>query len=1025
MIKAFVTNPRLITLLIAVLIVSGLAALHTMPRTEDPRITNRFASIITHYPGASAERVEALVSEKIENKIRKQAEIKLLTSTSRPGISVIQVELKDEITEVAEVWSRIRDLVGDVQSNMPQSALPSTLDDDRGYAFTQLIALTWKGPGEADLAILGRYGKELESRLRTVPGTDFIELNGEPEEEILVEVDANTASALKLTPAQVSDLIAGADAKVSAGQLNNPSNQMQLELTGELDSVERIRQIPLVSDHRGFVYRLGDLAKVKRQIKQPQDELAIINGQPGVVVSVRMLPDLRVDNWTQSITDEVDNFKTLLPSNINTQVIFDQNHYTKNRLGELLQNVAMGFAIIVVVLLLTLGWRSALIVAMSLPLTVLFTLTCMNYFGLPIHQMSVIGLVVALGIMVDNAIVMTDTIGQKRHEGESPFYAVRDAIGHLWLPLLGSTATTILAFTPIVLMPGPAGEFVGGIALSVIFSLIGSYLISHTLLAGIAGHFIKQKLPSHAWYHSGLEFEFLSRLFNSSLRLSLSYPKISVLLVFLVPFSGFYLADKLTEQFFPPSDRDMFHIELFLAPQASIQETQRVTQLVSEKLKQKQDIEDIHWFIGNNAPTFYYNLMIRQQGAQNYAQAMIKTTSFQTTNALVGELQGELDDAFPNAQILVRRLEQGPPFNAPIEVRLYGPNLDQLKLQGEEIRRILFSTPDVLHTRATLLAGTPKVWLKVNEEASRVSGLGLTDLAGQLQTHLQGKVNGSVLESTESIPVRIRVNDESRAQLSDIGSLNLTTPQQGFIPVSALAEAELKPSRGAIPRRNGQRVNVIEGYIRTGVLPEKVLNDFKARLEQDQFRLPTGYRLEIGGESAKRDDAVGNLMANLGVIVTLLIAVIVLSFNSYRLSGLIILTAVQAAGLGLLSVYLGGYPFGFTVIIGLLGLIGLAINAAIVILAELRSNPDSASGNIDSIMAGVLSCTRHITSTTITTVGGFMPLILAGGGFWPPFAVAIAGGTVLTTLVSFYFVPAGFLLLTRSKKAQQGQLAQA
>jgi len=309
----------------------------------------------------------------------------------------------------------------------------------------------------------------------------------------------------------------------------------------------------------------------------------------------------------------------------------------------------------------------------------------------------------------------------------------------------------------------------------------------------------------------------------------------------------------------------------------------------------------------------------------------------------------------------------------------------------------------------------PKVWLDVNEASARVAGLGLREIAQQLQTALQGVDAGELLDGTESIPVRVRIADERRQSAAALEQLHISTPAAGNIPLSALASISLQPSLGAIPRRNGERVNVIEGFLGFGVLPGSAMQTYKQALDEAGFELPAGYRLEIGGEASERDRAVGNLMANVGIIVVLLIAVVVLSFNSFRISGLIFATALQAAGLGLLTVWLFGYPFGFTVIIALLGLMGLAINAAIVILAELKADPNAARGDIHAITQAVQSCTRHISSTTITTIGGFMPLILAGGGFWPPFAVAIAGGTLLTTLLSFYFVPSCFLLMTRHR----------
>ncbi|MDO6766111.1 efflux RND transporter permease subunit [Agarivorans sp. 1_MG-2023] len=1016
MIGALFNNGRLIALLITLIIVAGMGAVSTLPRSEDPKITSRFASIVTQYPGASAERVEALVTELIENKIRKLPEIKRVQSSSRPGFSVLQVELKDAVIDVVPVWARVRDLVGELPPLLPDGSSEPVVDDDRGYAFTSLIALRWTGPGDTDLAILGRYAKELQNRLRNVSGTDFVDLQGQGEEEILVEIEPYQAGAMGLTTDQVSQIIAGADAKVSAGELTNENTRMQLELEGELNSLERIKNIPVSSAENGYVYRLGDLATVTRQLKSPPEQIAVVERDYAIVVGVRMLAEYRVDQWSARVNQTLDDFRTILPTNVSADIIFEQDGYTAKRLGELVVNVLIGFAIIVVVLLLTLGWRSALIVGLSLPLTVMFTLACMKFYGLPIHQMSVTGLVVALGIMVDNAIVMADTIAQKRQQGKSGLQSVKESLSHLWLPLLGSTLTTILAFLPIVLMPGPAGEFVSGIALSVIFSLIGSYFISHTLVATFSGHFLPSQQTADHWYEKGIQFPALSRGFQAVLHASLRYPKIAILLVTALPLFGFYSAGSLTEQFFPPSDRDMFQIEVYMAPQSSIYATERLTEELTEHLYAKQGIKSVSWFVGNNAPSFYYNLMLRQQGAKNYAQAMITTDDFRAANRLIPNLQAEFDLLYPQAQILVRKLEQGPPFNAPIELRVYGPNLDQLKELGDEYRRILSEIPHVTHTRATLLAGTPKVWLKVNEEASRLSGVALTQIAGQLQANLQGRINGSVLEASESLPVRIRLADEQRQQLENLGDITLTSEIAGNIPLASLAELEIRPSRGEIPRRNGRRVNVVEGYLRTDILPDQVLEVFSQRLEEENVPLPAGYSIEFGGEGAERNEAVGNLLASVGIIAVLLVTVVVVSFNSFRLSFLIMITAIQAAGLGLLSVYLGSFPFGFTVIIGLLGLVGLAINAAIVIVAELKSDPKACAGEAEAICFGVLSCTRHISSTTITTVGGFLPLILEGGGFWPPFAVAIAGGTVLTTMLSFFFVPVVFSLIAKGKR---------
>ena len=1009
---------------IALLIVAGLGSLHTLPRDEDPRIANRFAFVLTKFPGASAERVEALITEPVENKLRELPEIKHIISNSRSSLSVIVIELKDEIQEeeVELVWSRARNLLDEIETELPAGALSPEFDENRTYAFTMIIALHSLNPNQAQQMILARYADELESQLRRLPGTDLVELFGDVREEIQVTIDPLKAVSAGLDIEQISQAIQGADAKIAAGQIHSKNNRYSVEVSGELDSAGRIASIPLRSNQDDEFIHVADIANVSRQLQSPPNDLAIADGRPVVVVAARMLPNIRNDYWTADIEKQLEQFNASLPADIKAEIIYSQNVYTQERLSSLIGNIALGFLLILSVLLVTLGWRSALIVAAALPLTVLFTLTCMQYYGLPIHQMSVTGLIVALGIMVDNAIVMTDAIAQNRRSGFSRVEATTMAVKHLWLPLLGSTITTILGFLPIVLMPGPAGEFIGGIALSVIFSLIGSYLISHTIIAGLAGRFVKPQTASQAtWYVNGFHSDKLTAKYKALLVLSLRHPLHSIAIAVILPLSGYLAAQQLTEQFFPPSDRDMFHIEVHMPFQSSLEATLAVSNRINKVLKATKGIEKTQWFVGRSAPSFYYNLKQNKDGASNFAQAMITTRNFSVANRLIPLLQKQLDDQFPEAIILVRKLEQGPPFDAPVELRIYGPNLDTLAMLGSQLRRIMSTTEHMVHTRASLSEATPKVWLEMDENLSRLSGLSLQQLAQQTRNALDGSARGSVLESTEDLPVRVRFAEHDRQDLSDLHNLYFIPPQQlqseqfSGLPLSAIGDLKLQPSRGEIPRRDGQRINTIEGYIRADILPAQVLSDVKAAIEAEGFTLPAGYRLEFGGEGEKRNEAVGNLLAYLGVIATLLVLVVVMSFNSFRISFIIFTVAFQSAGLGLLSVYLFQYPFGFTVIISLLGLMGLAINAAIVILAELKADPQAIIGDREAIARGVMSCSRHITSTTITTVGGFLPLILSGGGFWPPFAISIAGGTVLTTLLSFYFVPALFCWFAQRK----------
>ncbi len=1020
MIRKLFENPRLLSLLAALLVVAGLGALYTLPIAEDPRMENRFALVLTPFPGASAERVEALVTEKLELKLRELGEIKEIYSSSGNGLSSITVSLEDDVYEPEPVWSRARDLIADVQSEMPEGAQPSQLLDRRGYAYTLLIALRPAEGFEVPRQILQRYARGLQSQLRADSGTDVVNVDGEAAEEIQVRVNSAKAAAAGQTVTSIAAALRLYDTKASAGVLNNSHARMQVEIAGDLDSVERVNRIPVSVGVGGGarVLRVGDLAEVDRAIRQPETEKVLRNGQEQLIVAARMLHTERIGRWQARVMGTVNAFEETLPANIEMEVVFDQLHYTNERIGHLAGNIAIGFILILLILLLTLGWRSALLVAAALPLMTLFTFFLMNLTGVPINQMSVTGLVVALGITVDNAIVIVDDIGQRLRAGAGRLEAVQQAIGHLWVPLFGSSATTILAFMPIVLQPGPAGEFVGALAICVIFSLIGSYLISFSLVAAMAGKVISRE-SGGGWLKQGVQSPALTHRFQSLLRKALARPWTALALVTVLPGLGFYGVTTLPEQFFPPVDRDMLTIEVMLPTRASFDNTESIVRGVDEILLETEGVVSADWFIGKSAAPFYYNLIESKFGAQNYAQAMVVTKSAAATEQLVKELQQTLPPQFTAAQIIIRKLEQGPPVEQPVQMRVFGPDLAVLETIGNDLRLMLSTVPGVTDTTASLGQIIPSVSFQMREEVLAGSMLNPMASSNMLRASLDGMVVGALLEGTEEVPVRVRLDPQGRKTPTDLQGLNVIYrgSQDGFnaTPLEAVADMQVNPRIISIQHREGQRVNTIGAYLGSGVIADTVATDLEAMMDENQYQLPPNYRMELGGELAERSESVAGLASSVPLIFVMLIVVLVLSFNSWRLCLLILCVAFLAVGLGMLSLWLSGYAFGFQVIIALLGLMGLAINGAIVILAELRSTPAALQGSIEGVVDAVTHCTRHIASTTITTVAGFMPLLLGGGLFWPPFATAIVGGTVLVTLLSFVLVPVAFLLMVRSK----------
>ena len=542
-----------------------------------------------------------------------------------------------------------------------------------------------------------------------------------------------------------------------------------------------------------------------------------------------------------------------------------------------------------------------------------------------------------------------------------------------------------------------------------------------TVIPAISARLIKPDKPGEqrSSWRNGISNDRLTDWYRSSLRFVFNRPILGVLLGLVLPILGFVGATQLNEQFFPPADRDQLHIEVELGSTSSVENTLKTTNQIRDLLLQDPDVQRVDWFVGESAPTFYYNLIARRSNVSQYAQAMVQLNSFEGQTQKIHQLQTLLDAKFANARVLVRQLEQGPPFDAPIEVRLFGPDLDRLKSLGDEVREILVNTPGIIHTRAELDDTLLKVSLDVDLQSAKAAGLSLTDIASQLNAATEGEVGGSIIEATEEMPVRVRLDDRNRAKFTNLASLDivnfqatgLDASQYRGVPVSALGEFKTTTDFSAIQHFNGMRMNEIQAFTPAGMLPSKVLSAFEERLAASDFVLPLGYSLKFGGESAKRDEAVGNLMANVGILAVMMVATLVLSFGSFRMAIIVGSVGLLSIGLGLGALWVFGYPFGFTAIIGAMGLMGVAINDSIVVLAALQGSPEASSGNREAVVDTVSVATRHIVSTSLTTMAGFAPLIIGGGGFWPPLAVAIAGGVCGATILALYFAPSAYLLM--------------
>ena len=1038
-------HPQMVWLIVVALLVAGVSCLYVMPRLEDPILKQRVGVITVALVGADAGEMETSVVIPVEEWLQEFSDIQKVRSNTRANVTNIVVELADRVSDPESVWSAIERKLQANSAQLPDGCTSPELSAFPMKAFAAILAVIPNAddaPGTDSLRSEYRVAVELKRRLLGIAGTESVEIFGAVEEQLAIEVVPETLASTGLSTGMIAQQIK-ASKSAPGGNLQKDGQRMSVEVEKEPNAIKRLQNLPITVPGTTKTSRLGDLANLSLSPVQPSPDLAIVNGRDAVVIGVMVDNQKRVDLWTDQCQSEIDKLASLFPDDFIVEPLFLQSDQIRQRMNDLLGNLAIGTVAVVLIVFLFMGWRCMLVVAVSLPLSACVVVFGLRFLGIPIHQMSVTGLIVSLGLLIDNAIVMVEEVRSRIYLGKRPVEAITESTRHLGLPLLGSTLTTILTFLPIATMPGPSGEFVGALAISVILAISASLILAFTIVPPMVT-LLGVDSSRDSFMNYGVRSAWLGERYRKSLEFTFQAPVLGLLLGVALPALGFWVSGLLQKQFFPATDRAQVQIELDLPTAANLESVRRSVDKVREIVNADAAVENQHWFLGRSAPTFYYNVVPRRRSTPNYAQAFIDLESNQGIDGLVNRLQEKIDSQVLDARVVVRKLEQGPPFDAPVELRILGEDLRLLEELGNQVRELLASHPQVTHTRADLGDKDPRLKLEIDSNLATQNGVSDNDLSRFLFSNLEGAEAGDFVHQGLSVPARVLVDWSGRSVINSLMGMPVTFSKPGRAtsaapnspnaasaakptPVSlgVVADFRLDANVGTIIRHNGQRVNEVKAYLRAGVLPADALAKLKEDLRASDITFPLGYRLEIGGESEKRSEAISTLVANIAVIVSLMIVTLVAVLGSVRLALVIAAVAGLVMGLAPLALYCFGYPFGFMAIVGTMGLIGVAINDSIVVLAAIREKAMSAempSGGADGgksvpveLAEVVAGSTRHILATTFTTMIGFLPLVLGGGRFWPPLAIVMAAGVGGATLLALYFTPSLYLLLHRGR----------
>lgn len=1027
------SDRRLLILILLAIGGVGITSIIELPRMEDPPLSQRALSVTTLLPGADATQVEAKVTEKIESYLLEVPELKYLRSQSRAGASWISFELEDSVSNTEDVWSRVRRKVEEAKSELPKEATEPVVEDTSVSAYAWIGAVVWNTDSEANYGAMRRYALQYKDSSKAIPGTKLVDIFGEPQEEILVQVDAHQAARLGLSIEAISARLSLSDAKDAAGMVYGSQTELGVKVENEFQSLDDIARTVLRQGDDGEVLRLCDVANIQRQVLRPARSLVIVNGKPAIVVGIKHDPRHSIETWTKQVGAMVADFRASLPQEMQFENLLVQNHYVSVRLKELAMNLLLGCVAVGLVTMLFMGTRAALLVSIMLPLTSCMVLGGMRVLGIPMHQMSVTGLVLSLGLLVDNAIIIVDEVERLRRNAVGAKEIIRTIIKRLTMPLVGSTLTTALAFCPLAFMQGPTGEFVGSIGMTVILSVCSSLILALLFLPALATKvFAVVPETNHAnktWsdvLKNGVKVPQLTASYRTWLNYLFRRPALGIAVGCALPAIGGIACLTLPEQFFPAADRNQFQIEVELDASASQQATRQYVERVESIVRQRAlEIANTSWYLGGSGPAFYYNQLPLRSNTPSYAQGIIEVKGRLVDKRLLAQLQQDLNAQLVEGRATVRLFEQGPPVNAPIEIRLYGQDDYVLQALGGEVRQRLRNLPDVLHVRSDMSETRPLAKIQLDPARVRSAGLSERSVAGQVYSQLEGLSAGYLQEKTEMLPVRIRTADK-HSRLGALDELSVFTEphqqQSKNAPLKALGTIRIEPERAAITRMNGERVNEIHAFVAVGALPSIVLKRLQADLANEPIAMPYGYRLEFGGETSERAAAVGNLLSHVPLVALATLCCLVIALQSFRLAAIISAIGVFSIGLGTGALWLLGYPLGFTAIVGTIGLIGVAVNDSIVVLSALREDQKARHGNVEAAVDTVMGCTRHVLCTTLTTVAGFLPLILGGGEFWPPLAVVIGVGILGATVTALTFLPCSYLWwFANSKDARKSQ----
>jgi multidrug efflux pump subunit AcrB len=1003
-----IQNSRFTLITVALSVILGVLTFLSYPSKEDPSIVIRQAQVVTSFPGMNPERIENLITKPIEKKLKEIAAGDAIISDSKTGVSLVKLEVRDDVVDLDSVWQELRDKVEEVQRDLPAGSIGPFVNDELGLTAIASIAI-W-GDNGFSAAELEDFSEDVRDDLYVLDGTQKIELFGVQNEQIYIEFSSDVIQR-GIDIKSVVNTLKSQNVILPGGLLEADGQNLILEPTGDFQTIEEIKALQIKIPNSEQVIRLDDIANIRRAYVEPQQPPVYFNGKQSIVLSISILDGINSIEYGERLNKKMQQIQDNLPWGVQLEYATFQPDLVEQAVSGAVNNLYQTLVIVLLVVITFLGLRTGLIVGAFVPITMLASVVIMSSLDVELQRMSIAAMIIALGMLVDNGIVVAESIAVKMQDGMSRLDAATSAGESLAIPLLTSTLTTILFFVPIAMAEGSTGEYTMSLAQVITIVLLMSWFLSLYMTPALCAKFLRVE-PKNTDNEQSKLYKAYTFILDSILRFKIIF----IVFIFFVLASSVVLLGKVEKEFFPLGDRNQFLVYIDLPAGSSIDQTDEVSRRMANWLTDEDinpEVSSTVSYIAGGGPRFFLSLSPPDPD-DHKAFTVVNTGTSEQVDAVLARTKAMVLNDFPEARIEAKKMWMGGSESGLFELRVISDNEEVMFEVSEKVIKALNAIPEMNIIKQDWENKTLKLNLELDQAKAKAAGISSENVSNTLNGYFNGNIISEFREGDKIIPIVITGIDGDDA-LTDLLDLNVySTTYSTWVPMTELIEVKGTWQASRIKRRDQQRTMTIIAKHEYQAATY-ILEQIQPLL--DELAISDDYSLEIAGEIENQGEANEKLFANFPYAIALIILLLIWQFNSFRKTAVILLTiplVVVGATLGLIVM---DAMFGFMVILGFFSLAGIIINNGIVLIDQILHEESIENDRYQALINACMSRLRPILITTLTTVLGLVPLILSQDPLFYGMASAMAFGLAIGSMMTLGFVPALYALFYGIKKA--------